>query len=69
MPSRFRTKYQIHQDSTPLINLNTGKWKEREGPGEGGGGFTASFKYAFSLLSYDWTLFPQEKLYLHAMEH
>lgn len=30
----------------PLINLNIGKWKEG---GRGGGGVTASFKYAFSL--------------------
>lgn len=46
----------------PLINLSIGKGKED-------GGVAASFKYAFSLLSYDWTLFPQEKLSLHAMEH
>lgn len=49
--SVFLTKYRIHCDST----LNQPQHWKVEGKGRNGG-VTASFKYAFSCLSYNWTL-------------
>lgn len=48
MPSRFLTEYQLHHDST----LNQPQHWKVEGKGRDGG-VTASFKYAFSRLSYN----------------